>query len=302
MKALEPICRALDYIEAHLQAPIAVADVAAAVGYSVYHFCRTFNQVTHHTPYDYLIRRRLAEAARVLLSHAPQEVPAIDVALDYCFNSPETFSRAFRRVYDLSPRQARAAGRLDPWRRMPRLTRAHLEHLHKGAYLKPALVERGATRVAGVITVVPALGGDHARRGERAERGPEGALWAWLEEELTAGRERPIPGDRYGIGTYVVGWERRGYPYMAGVELPPDESVPLGLATQLLPAGEWARFVHKGPTRELDLTLDYIIHTWLPRSGHTLARPLVVEQYTQGMRQADRTDGERAILVPLARN
>jgi hypothetical protein len=46
--------------------------------------------------------------------------------------------------------------------------------------------------------------------------------------------------------------------------------------------------------------LDDIIHTWLPRSGHTLAWSLVVEQYTQGVRQADRTDGEQAILVPLA--
>jgi predicted transcriptional regulator YdeE len=126
------------------------------------------------------------------------------------------------------------------------------------------------------------------------DRVQKARLPAWLE-----GWPEWMPEN--GIGTYVAGWERRGYPQMAGIELPPDQPAPLGLATQLLPAGEWARFVHKGPTRELDLTLDYIIHTWLPRSGHTLAWPLVVEQYTQGVRQADRTDGERAILVPLAR-
>jgi AraC family transcriptional regulator len=288
MNALDPICRAIEYIEAHLQSSIAVADVAAAVGYSVYHFCRTFNQTTHHTPYDYVVRRRLAEAAGVLLSYAPRELPALDVALAYGFNGPETFSRAFRRVYGLSPRQARAVGRVDRWRRMPRLTRAHLEHLHKGPYLRPTLVERAAVRVIGVMTVL------------HGDRGAEQALWAWLEDEPAAGRARVPPESRYGIAYYAAGWERRGYPYMAGVELEAGREAPPGLATQTLPAGEWARFVHKGPSRELGLTLDYVFHTWLPRSDRTLARPLVVERFEQGVREADGPDGERAILVPLA--
>jgi AraC family transcriptional regulator len=285
MNALDTICLALDYIETHLQSQIAVADVAAAVGYSIYHFCRTFNQTTHHTPYDYLIRRRLAEAAGVLLRG---ERRAIDVALDYCFNSPETFSRAFRRVYGLSPRQARKAGRIEAWRSMPRLTRAHLEHLHRGTYLKPLQVEREAVRVAGVMTLL------------HGGRGAEETLRAWLEDELAAGERLPSTGDRYGIAYYGVGWETRGYSYMAAVEVLADETVPPGLATQVLPAGAWARFVHKGPTCELGLTLDYVFCTWLPRSGCALAQPLVVEQFYQGVQRAGQAAGERAVLVPLA--
>jgi AraC family transcriptional regulator len=293
MKALDAICRALDYIEAHLWSPIAVADVAAAVGYSVYHFCRTFNQLTHHTPYDYLVRRRLAEAAAVLLDGSLQREPrVIDVALEYGFNSPETFTRAFRRVYGLSPRQARKAGRIDAWRTMPRLTRAHLVHLHKGTYLKPVLVEREAVRVAGVMTLL---------RQDRVPAGcrPVKALWAWLEAELAARDTQRLSQERYGIAYYAAGWETRGYSYMAAVEEGQGGSPRLGLATQVLPAGAWARFVHKGTTRELGLTLDYLFHTWLPRSGCTLAQPLVVEYFYQGVQQAEETDGERAILVPL---
>jgi AraC family transcriptional regulator len=284
MNALEAICRAIEFIEAHLQTPTAVADVAAAVGYSVFHFCRTFNQVTHHTPYDYLVRRRLAEAARVLVRG---EQRIIDVALDYCFNSPETFARAFRRVYGVSPRQARKAGQVDAWRAMPCLTRAHLEHLHKGAYLKPVLVEREAVRLVGVMSLLSAKRGEHA-------------LWAWLEEELVTGEGLPAAGERWGVAYYAAGWERRGYSYMAGVEAPAERAAPPGLAMQVLPGGEWARFVHKGPTRELGLTLDYIFHTWLPRSGRALARPLVVEQFHQGLQQAEQPGGERAVLIPLA--
>ena len=67
MPDLALIAQALDFVELNLKEPIAVADMAGAVGYSLYHFCRTFNQATHHTPYDYLMRRRLAESAQTLL-------------------------------------------------------------------------------------------------------------------------------------------------------------------------------------------------------------------------------------------
>jgi AraC family transcriptional regulator len=216
----------------------------------------------------------------------------LDVALEYGFNGPETFSRAFRRVYGISPRQARKAGRLDAWRVMPRLTRAHLEHLQKGDSLKPVLVERKAKRVAGAMTLL------HAKRGAQTQ-GTEDALWAWLEAELAAEAASLSGGERYGIAYYGAGWERRGYSYMAGVEVPDGEVVRPGLALQVLPAGPWARFVHKGATRELGLTLDYVFYTWLPQSDGGLARPLVVEQFYEGVRQADRAGGERAILVPL---
>ena len=123
MSTLEAIYRSIQYLEAHIRAPLNVGDLADAAGYSLFHFSRCFNSLVGHSPYDYMIRRRLAEAAFALV-HG--ERPIIDVALEYCFNSPETFSRAFRRVYGLAPREARKAGRVDPGRRMPRLTRAHV--------------------------------------------------------------------------------------------------------------------------------------------------------------------------------
>ena len=90
MPDLAVICRALEFVEENLKDEISVGDMASAVGYSLYHFCRTFNEATHQTPYSYLMRRRLTEAARVLLS---TDDKIIDVALDYQFGNPETFSR-----------------------------------------------------------------------------------------------------------------------------------------------------------------------------------------------------------------
>ena len=50
MADLESMARALAFIEAHLQEPVGVGDIAQAVSYSLYHFCRTFSRLTLHTP------------------------------------------------------------------------------------------------------------------------------------------------------------------------------------------------------------------------------------------------------------
>ena len=92
------IVLAIDFVEENLGEDITIADVAEATGYSLYHFCRVFTQATHHPPYDYLIRRRLSQAAQDLLA---SERRIIDVALDYQFSTPETFSRAFKRLFGI---------------------------------------------------------------------------------------------------------------------------------------------------------------------------------------------------------
>ena len=183
---------------------IGVADMADAVGYSLYHFCRTFNEATHHTPYDYLMRRRLSEAARTLLQ-ADDRI--IDVALDHQFSNPETFSRAFRRMFDTQPSQWRKDGCLDRWRLMPRLTLAHLAQIAKGPYLRPVLEERAPFRVVGLMTMV------------REERSAIAELWMLLGDELAACADLAEAGDCYGVAWHPPGWEQRGFLYMADQQI-----------------------------------------------------------------------------------
>ena len=296
MPDLALISQAVDYIEDNLRSAITVADMAGAISFSLYHFCRIFSQATHHTPYDYLMRRRLAEAARALLQTDDR---ILDIALDYQFNSPETFSRSFKRVFGLQPSQWRKQGQPDRWRLMPRLTLAHLQHLHKGAYLKPVVQEREPFQLAGLMTVVQP---DPEQAGRAI-----GGLWSLAAQEL-ARLETGSAGARYyGLACYQEGWEVRGFLYLSGVALHLSGSgaamamAHTALAVKELPALPFARFVHKGRRRDLPLTLDYVHHTWLPKSGRRLALPWVVEAYGPGLPPADSDDAEIAILVPLQR-
>ncbi len=278
------IAQAIDFIEDNLREPIGVADMAGAVGYSLYHFCRTFNQTTHHTPYDYLMRRRLAEAAQTLLQH---EERIVDVAFEYQFNSHETFSRAFKRVYGMQPTQLRQQDHIDRPGPMPRLTLAHLEQISKGAYLKPLLVEMDALQVAGFMALV------------REDQAIIPRLWSLLARELQSRATAIGAESQYGIISYPADWEEHGFLYMAAFQIEVPEAAGPALVLKALPVLACARFIHKGPITDLPLTLDYAYHTWLPKSGRQLAQPLVIEHYGQGYRAVDDDDFEVEIYLPI---
>ncbi len=282
MPNIDLIARAVEVIEARLQEPLPVAAMADAVACSLYHFCRIFNDATHHTPYDYLMRRRLSEAALALLK-TDQKI--IDIAYAYQFNNPETFSRAFKRMFDLQPNQLRKQRRLGRWAYLPRLTRAHLAHMAKGPYLTPVLEEKAAFRVAGLMTLVP-----HGQT-------PGAVLWDSLAQMRAGSLAQPANTPLYGLAFYPDEGPTDDYWYLAGFEAPDSGDLPLPFVTQTVPASKYARFIHKGPWHELPLTLDYSFYTWLPQSGQRLARPLVVEG--RPLSDPERDAAESPVYLPL---
>ena len=284
MSNISAMIEAIDFIESNLKQEIGVADVADAVSYSLYHFSRMFNRVIHHTPYDYLMRRRLSESAREL---AETDKKIIEVAFDYRFNAPETYSRAFKRMFGIQPHQWRKRGTLDRRALMCRLTPEHIVHVNKGDYLKPTLVEKGTLQLAGLMTLVT---GDQAIIPR---------LWDTLAEELKRIKGADVAGRYYGIAWYPRDWQQRGYLYMAAIESESLDTTGSALVAKTLRPSKWARFVHKGHYRDLKLTQDYIYQTWLPKSGEHVAKSLEVEDHgtTPGSPSAE--ESETGILVPI---
>lgn len=273
---LRAIHAAIDFIEKHLQDEISVADIAAAADYSLYHFIRTFNQTVHHSPYDYLMRRRLSEAACELLAGDRR---ILDISLDFCFNSHETFSRAFKRMFTMQPSQWRAHNEISRRSLLPGLTLAYLEHINQDDFLRPVLVERDEILLAGWMI---------------RDRANLPQLWQSLELTL---KRIPFPeGKRnhYGVSTFPPIPEEPPF-YLAGVEIESSENLPPTLVTQTIPAGSYARFIHKDTAAALLFTLDYIYHTWLPKSDLRLAHPIEIEYFGKEIPPNE----SRAIFIPV---
>ena len=106
MDAKVKIQKAIDFIEANLCEKISPGDLAKEFFFSQFHFHRLFHRVVGETIMEYVRKRRLAEAA---IDLKKSKASITDIALKYQFSSEESFSRAFKRMYSISPRKHRSA-------------------------------------------------------------------------------------------------------------------------------------------------------------------------------------------------
>jgi len=98
----------LVYIQANLDQDLSLEELASRVGLSPFHFHRLFRSAVGETLKRYTQRLRLERAANRLILH---DATILDVALDSGFHSPETFSREFKRRFQVTPSGYRQWGR-----------------------------------------------------------------------------------------------------------------------------------------------------------------------------------------------
>ena len=78
--------------------------VAEAVHYSKYHLHRLFTETVGMTIHDYVQRRQLTEAAKLLVF---SDQPIIEIALICGYESQQSFSSAFKAMYKSPPAEYR---------------------------------------------------------------------------------------------------------------------------------------------------------------------------------------------------
>ncbi|MGQ4361194.1 helix-turn-helix domain-containing protein [Streptomyces sp. SAS_272] len=93
------------HVEEHLADPLAVPDIARAVGISHTHLTRLFRAETGLTVVSYIRRRRL-QRARHLLASSTLSVTAVAAAVGIA--DLQAFNKACRRELGASPREVRA--------------------------------------------------------------------------------------------------------------------------------------------------------------------------------------------------
>ena len=111
MEWLSSIRTAINYMEEHLTDDISAQDVADRVHLSPFFLQRGFSLMTGCGIGEYIRNRRLYQAARDLKE---TEDKVIEIALRYCYETPESFTKAFSRFHGATPSQVRdgAAGKV----------------------------------------------------------------------------------------------------------------------------------------------------------------------------------------------
>lgn len=121
------IQRAIDYIEAHLNDELDYSAIAHEGFSSPFHFQRVFSILCGYTLGEYIRYRRLSVAGSRLASGSDR---VMDVALEFGYDSPDSFAKAFRAFHGITPSQARGNGAM-----LRSFSRLNIKVTLEGAFL-----------------------------------------------------------------------------------------------------------------------------------------------------------------------
>lgn len=96
--------KSIEYIERNLNKKIELEDLAEKAFLSKYHFHRVFHAIVGEPVGEYIRKRRLSEAASELVN---TDDKIVNIALKYQFSSQESFTKAFKKLYGIPPREFR---------------------------------------------------------------------------------------------------------------------------------------------------------------------------------------------------
>jgi AraC-like DNA-binding protein len=97
------LSRSRDFLAAHSGDRILIPQAAKVAGISPYHFIRLYSRAFGETPHEFMTRRRLEHAQRLLRGG----LSVTEVCFEVGYESPGSFSSSFHRFTGVSPRAYR---------------------------------------------------------------------------------------------------------------------------------------------------------------------------------------------------
>jgi AraC family transcriptional regulator len=252
---------AVDYMEENLLTPISCDTVAEHVYISSFHFQRTFTALTGFPVGEYIRNRRLSLAGQDLLN---SNVKIIDTALKYSYETPESFTKAFKRFHGISPVQARKEG----------VSLKSFNHMH----LK--LILEGGTTIDYSIVKKDAFEVVVISRNFLSQNcGAEIPLF-W-QEYKTTGLINKVCGE-FGIRIFTE-YNTEEFEYCIGCQTEYANEITEQFKRIIIPSYTWAVFKCVGP---IPITIQQMwcrIYTeWLPQAKYEFLNTCDIEYYTYG--------------------
>ncbi|MEO0536719.1 MAG: helix-turn-helix domain-containing protein [Cyanobacteria bacterium P01_A01_bin.123] len=98
------LLQVVEYVNAHLDQTVKLADLADLAGVSQFHFSRLFKQSMGISPHQYLLQERV-ERAKQLLKNS--KLAIAEIALQCGFNSQSHLGKSFRELTGVTPSRYR---------------------------------------------------------------------------------------------------------------------------------------------------------------------------------------------------
>jgi AraC family transcriptional regulator len=283
------ILRVLAHIQAHLDDPLSLDELAALACFSRYHFHRIFKGMVGESVKEYVRRLRLERAAGQLKLGSAS---VIEIALDAGYESHEAFTRSFKKCFGAAPSHFRSIRHMQfaavssGVHYRPGKGVQHFRTLHRGGDMDVNIRELKPMRVAFLRHL-----------------GPYGEVGSTWDRFLTVmGKEGYLGGSTMMLG--ICHDDPEVTPpakirYDACVTVVEDFVAFGDVQVQTVAGGEYAMATHVGPYNSLGRTYAELLGQWVPRSGRELRDVPCFEVYLNDPQSSAPEDLLTDIYAPL---
>lgn len=265
MDGFQKMLDSIEHIENNLDSDLSIEAIAEIACMSKFHFQRMFSMLTGYTISEYIRNRRITVAAQELV-HSKAKV--IDVALKYGYETPESFTKAFRRIQGVSPSAARKHSK--SLKAYPKLS---FQIQIKGdVEMDYKIVEKDAFSVVGKSIRTTTIGEENHRR----------IAEFWVESNKNGFADK-LAENAGSLGLLGICIEfdstQENLTYLIGAEknienLPPDWE------EHQIPAAAWAVFpVHGAMPNAMPKVWKRIFSEWFPATRYEHAGGTEMEVY-----------------------
>ena len=267
MEWLDRLNQSISYIENNLKAEIDYEQAAKIACCSSFHFQRMFSYIAGVSLAEYIRRRKMTLAAFELQS---SDIKVIELAMKYGYDSPTSFTRAFKSIHGISPSGAKKEAVI--LRAHPRMT--FLISIKGEVEMNYRIEKKEAFRIVGArkffelnidenFKEVPQFWNEVFQNGQFAE---------------ISKLSNQDPLGILGVSTCMNGKDFDYY-----IATATDAPVPENMYEFIVPETTWAIFECIGPMPNAIQDLQKrIITDWLPTSGYEYADAPDIELYHEG--------------------
>ena len=285
MNWLKQFNETLDFIENNIAEVIEPKDIEKISYSSYFHFSKMFFILAGLNVQEYIRYRRLSLAAAELVT---TDTKVIDVAYKYCYQTPESFSKAFKRFHGVSPSKAKHGSiKLKSY---PKL--AFELNVRGGSKMDYQIIKKGKLSFIGYEKEVTSVNGENFK-----------IIPAFWQEVMADGRfQKMIQNVRTEMGVvgvcYDYDFETSKFKYMIGIEdtgLEVENGVKIEFDSEI-----YASFQVKGALPDsFQKTVKYIYNEWFPSSDYEQVNGCEIEVYPEGDTQSE--DYVCYYLVPVTK-
>ncbi|TCO77920.1 AraC family transcriptional regulator [Marinisporobacter balticus] len=290
MNYYDQLEKAINFIEQNLCEDIKVEAVAGVAGYSYFHFHRIFEAVLGETVGNYIRLRRLTSAAYDIV-YTDRRI--LDIALTYRFDSQEAFSRAFKKLYKVTPREYRKNRIETVIGSKKKMTTMGLKHLMNRVTVQPMIKEVLDIKIIGM------------RSKATINNNLIPKMWNDFNPRILEIESRTPQLRGYGICEVNPNYnmyefnEDAEFNEIVGVEVENYDTIPPGMIAKALAGGKYAIFTHRGSVEFLRMTYQYIWGTWIIYSKYEVDLRDDFEFYDERFLGPNHDSSEFDIYIPI---